>query len=60
MTTAELKLTLRTKTNEYEGLLDSGCPKEELIAVYKELKILQYQLIEAEIKEKETKDLDLA
>jgi hypothetical protein len=51
MTSRELKSSLREKCLEFEIALESVKPHEELLARYKELKEVQYQIVQSEIQE---------
>ena len=44
MTIAELKTAISTKTLEFEAAMEAGKPHHELLAIYKEIKQLQYEL----------------
>lgn len=43
--------TIRTKTMEFEVALETGKSQAELLTIYKELKELQYQKVQAELTE---------
>jgi hypothetical protein len=45
----ELKATIRVKTLEFEAALEAGIPHSKLMELYKELKELKYQLVQAEL-----------
>lgn len=45
----ELKKALKAKTIEFELAMETGKPHSELLKIYKELKELQYQKIQAEL-----------
>jgi len=45
----ELITALRLKTVEFETAMETGRPREELMRIYKELKVLRYKILEAEI-----------
>lgn len=44
----ELKIAIQAKTMQFETALEKKLPYEELSAIYKELKELQYQLTQIE------------
>jgi len=50
----ELKEAIKAKTLEFETALESGKTPEELLKIYKELKELQYQKVQQELKTGET------
>lgn len=47
----ELKRALTAKTREFEEAMEMGRPRELLLKLYKELKELQFAMVEAELKE---------
>ena len=53
MKSNELKTALRTKGLEWETAMETGKPYKELLHIYKEIKELQYQLLVAQMKERD-------
>jgi hypothetical protein len=49
MTLPELKKALRLKTEELEVALQAGTPHAHVVKIYKELKELQYRIIQEEL-----------
>lgn len=49
MTLTELKEALRLKTIEFEAAQQAGLPHDDLMSIYRELKELQYQKLQAEL-----------
>lgn len=49
MTLTELKNALRQKTVELEEALQAGTPHAHVVKIYKELKELQYRIIQEEV-----------
>ena len=47
----ELKTALTDKTKEFEEAMETGRPRELLLKLYKELKELQFAMVESELKE---------
>ena len=47
----ELKKTFTDKTRELDEAMETGRPQEELLTLYKELKELQFAIVEAELRE---------
>jgi hypothetical protein len=45
----DLKTAIQEKTDQFEEALEGGKPHSELLAIYKELKELKYQLVQAEL-----------
>jgi hypothetical protein len=45
----ELKVTFKTKCAEFESAMEEGKPHSELLKMYKELKELQYQMVQAQL-----------
>jgi len=57
MTHKELKDQLRVKAHEFELAMEAGKPHVELMKSYKELKELQYQILQLEIAGRSEEDL---
>lgn len=51
MKQTELMEAIRTKTAELEAAQEAGRPQEEIAALYKELKELQYQKVQADLEQ---------
>ncbi|MFL5809707.1 MAG: hypothetical protein ACJ749_09300 [Flavisolibacter sp.] len=56
----ELKDQLKAKTLEFEKAMEAGTSHLELIKAYKELKEMQYQILQSEIAVRSEKDLEIA
>lgn len=54
MKQTELTEAIRRKTAELEAAQESGRPKEEIAILYKELKELQYQKVQAGLAQAES------
>ncbi|MFL5789357.1 MAG: hypothetical protein ACJ748_14955 [Flavisolibacter sp.] len=50
----ELKRDLKVKSCELEAAIEAGRPHKELLSLYKELKELQYEILQAELAEEMT------
>jgi hypothetical protein len=48
MNSQELTREIKTKSFEFEKALEAGAPHAELLQIYKEIKRLQFQLLETE------------
>lgn len=46
----ELKEAIRAKTIELETAIKAGLPQNELLKIYKQLKELQYQKVQEELR----------
>ena len=57
MTHKELKDQLRAKALEFELAMEAGRPHVELMRAYKELKELQYEILQLEIASRSEEDL---
>ena len=55
----ELKDQLRMKTLEFEMAMEAGRPHTELMKFYRELKELQYEILQLEIADRSKEDLYL-
>lgn len=55
MTIKELNEAIKAKTAALEVAQEAGRPEAELLELYKELKELQYQKVQAELKASEQK-----
>jgi hypothetical protein len=53
----ELKVTFKTKCAEFESAMEEGKPHCELLKMYKELKELQYQMVQAQLALQEPEDV---
>ncbi len=53
----ELKVAYRTKCAEFDYAMEAGKPLTELLQIYKELKALQYQMLQAELTQEEPEEL---
>lgn len=51
MNKTDLTEAIRTKTAELEAAQEAGRPQEEIAALYKELKELQYQKVQADLEQ---------
>ena len=49
MTHKELKEQLRIKTLQFENAMELGVPHADLVKIYRQLKELQYQILQLEI-----------
>ena len=58
MNLTELKVTIEAKTPAFEIALQSQRPYLELQELYKELKELRYQLVQAELNESLTENAE--
>ncbi|MFL5788151.1 MAG: hypothetical protein ACJ748_08860 [Flavisolibacter sp.] len=47
----ELKKDLKVKSFELEAAIEAGTPHKEILILYKQLKKLQYELMQAELVE---------
>jgi hypothetical protein len=50
MNVQELKYELKAKSIELERAIEEGQPHKELLVLYKELKRLQYELMQSEVR----------
>ena len=48
-TSHELREALKSKTIELEIAIETGMPHKELLKIYKQLKELQFQLVQVEL-----------
>jgi hypothetical protein len=51
MKTNELRIAIRLKSMEFETAMENQKPHEDLLKLYKEIKELQYQLVQSELAE---------
>jgi hypothetical protein len=54
MNLAELKAALKQRTLEFEVALETHRPNKELLVIYKQLKDLQYQMVQEELRQKQS------
>jgi hypothetical protein len=57
MTPKELKAAIRVKHRELDTAMEAGNSQQQALRIYKELKELQYQLVQAELKEENRKSI---
>lgn len=55
MQLTELKQALKEKSLEFEWSMEHGIPHAKLREIYKELKELQYQIVQAELQQTQFK-----
>jgi hypothetical protein len=60
MSIQEIKEAIRLKTMEFEVALETGKPRKQVMKLYKELKDLQYRLVQLELTHEKQQDPDLA
>ena len=54
MTTSEIRAEISVKNIEFEHAMELGLPHSDLVVIYRAIKELQYQLVFADLRERES------